>query len=247
MKPSTRQELIEYCLRSLGAPVLEINVDDDQIQDRIDEAIQFYQDYHSDAVIQNYRKHIVTVSDVSNRYIEIPENFLSISRILPLRTSGGGADAIFDINWHVALDTVFNMNHGGLISYDMTQSYLTTLNMMFSGATPTKFNRHMNRLFIEADWGTEIKEGDTILADGYETVDPNSYPDVYNDWFLKRYATQLIKRQWATNLSKFEGMQLPGGVTINSSKIYDEAIQEIQKLEEEMEMKHSLPVNFFVG
>jgi hypothetical protein len=247
-RPSTRQELIDYCLRTLGAPVLEINVDDDQIEDRIDEALQFYQEYHSDAIIKVYYKHQITSSDVTNKYVILPDSITTVQRILPM--GDNSKINMFDARYQMSLNDVYNLRGGGigdLSYYAQIQSYRTTLDMMFNGADQVRFNRHMNRLHIDCEWGVDLKENDYIVVDAFEIIDPQTFTDVYNDMFLKRYATALIKRQWGQNLSKFEGMQLPGGVTINAQRILDEAKEEILKTEEEMQLKYEMPPMFYMG
>lgn len=246
-RPSTRQELIEYCLRNLGAPVLEVNVDDDQIEDRIDEALQFFQEYHSDAIIKVYYKHQITATDIANEYISLPNSITTVQRILP---AGNANVNMFDARYQMSLNDVYNLRGGfmgNLAYYDQIQSYRSLLDMMFNGAEQVRFSRHMNRLHIDTDWGNDLKEGDYIIVDAFEIIDPNLYSDIWNDMFLKRYATALLRRQWGQNLSKFEGMQLPGGVTINAQRILDEAKEEILKVEEEMQLKYEMPPLFYMG
>ena len=246
--PNSRQGLVDYCLRRLGAPVVEINVDDDQLEDRVDEALQYFQHYHSDAIMRTYVKHQVTAFDMANEYIPIDDSVTNVKRVLPL-TEENSSINMFDARYQIHLNDIFDLgNMGNLSNFTQIQSYLTTLDMMLNGAGElSRYNRHMNRLYIDADWGSDIKEGDYLVIEVYQIVDPETYTDVYNDMFLKRYTTALIKRQWGTNLLKFENMQLPGGVILNGRQIYDDAIGEIDQLEEEMRQTHELPVNFYVG
>ena len=245
--PTTRQELIDYCLRRLGAPVIEINVDEDQLEDRTDEALQFYQEYHSDAVIRNYVKHQVTLTDEQNGFIAVPNNLLFIQRVMPF-TEENSSINMFDARYQIHLNDIFDLGHmGNLANYVQIQQYMSLLDMQLNGAEQSRFNRHMNRLYIDTEWGKDIKVGDYIIIDCYETVDPTTYTDVYNDMYLKRYLTSLIKRQWGSNLIKFEGMQLPGGVQLNGRQLFDDATQELQQLEEEIRMNHEMPVDFFSG
>jgi hypothetical protein len=245
--PTSRQTLSDYCLRKLGAPVLEINVDDDQIDDRIDEALQFYREYHSDAVIKTYRKHQVVADDLTNKYVDLPDTFLFCSRVLPLTnmSMGGG---MFNAKYQMMLNDIYDLQYAGaLVNWEMTRQYLELLDMTLNGVPPVRFNRHMNRLFIDVEWGYSLKVGDWFVVEGYEAIDPTTYTEIYNDMFLKKYTTALIKRQWGENMKKFEGVQLPGGVTMNGQKIWDEAVEEIQKLEEECQLKYEMPPMFFVG
>jgi hypothetical protein len=246
--PTSRQTLIDYCLRKLGAPVIEINVDDDQVSDRVDEALQFYQEYHSDAVIRTYLKHQITATDVTNKYVDIPDRLLFVSRIFPMTNNSSSSSGMWSARYQMHLNDVYDLQYAGaLVNYEMTRQFLEMLDMQLNGVPPVRFNRHMNRLFIDVDFGRTIIEGDYIMIDAYTTIDPDTYTDIYNDIFLKKYTTALIKRQWGANLIKFEGIQLPGGVTMNGRQIWDDANAEIEKLEEEMELKYEKPVDFFVG
>ena len=183
-KPGSRQELADYCLRALGAPVVEINIDDDQLGDRIDEAFQFYREYHSDATIRRYRKHQVTATDVTNEYIDIPETFIHISRVLPFQVTGGAGD--FNVEYQIMLNDIYDLRGpNSVLHYAMSQQHLALVDTLFDGKDQTvRFNRHMNRLFIETRWGTDVKAGEFVIIEGYETVDPATFTDVYNDIFL---------------------------------------------------------------
>lgn len=246
-KPTSRRELADYCLRSLGAPVVEINIDDDQIGDRIDEALQFYQEYHSDATIRRFRKHALTDNDITNEYITLPESFIFVSRVLPFRNIGGSGD--FNVEYQIMLNDIYDLRGpNSVLHYAMSQQHLALIDVLFDGKDQTvRFNRHMNQLHMETRWGTDIKSGEFVIIEGYETVNPGDYSDVYNDMFLKRYLIALIKRQWGTNIKKFEGVQLPGGVTINGQQIYDEAVEEIKEIEEQMQSRYEMPPMDFMG
>ena len=247
-KPRSRQELADYCLRALGAPVVEINIDDDQLGDRIDEAIQYYQEYHADATIRRYRKHQITGDDITNEYITLPESFLYVTRVLPFDEVAGGASE-FNIEYQIMLNDIYDLRGpSSLLHYAMSQEHLALVDQLFDGKDQTvRFNRHMNQLHIETRWGTDLKVGKFIVIEGYETVNPGDYSDVYNDMFLKRYLTALMKRQWGTNIKKFEGMQLPGGVTINGQQSFDEANEEINQIEEQMQARYEMPPMDFMG
>lgn len=247
--PNSRQSLIDYCLRALGAPVLEINVDEDQIEDRVDEAFQYYKEYHSDAIIQVYRKHQITQEDIDNKYVTIPEQLLFVARVFPVNGVLGSSSGIFSVKYQLHLNDIFDLRHaGGLLNYDMTKQYLEMIDMKLNAAIPpSRFNRHLNRLYVDIAWKEEFIPGDYLVIDAYETINEVQYTDVYNDMFLKKYLTALIKRQWGINLSKFEGMVLPGGVTMNGRQIYDDAVGEINELEQEMQLKYEKPPHFFIG
>lgn len=249
--PTSRATLIDYCLRSLGAPVLEINIDEDQINDRIDDAMQFYREYHSDAIVKQFRKVQVTPQMKTDRYITLPDAMLFVSRVLPLVNSGSyssSSNYMFSAKYQMYMNDIYDLRASGtMVNYAMTRQYLEMLDMLLNSVPPCRFNRHMNRLFIDVDWQAKLEVGDWILIEGYETIDPDLWPDIYNDAFLKAYATALIKKNWGTNMIKFEGIQLPGGITMNGRQIYDDALAEIEKLETECQLKWSMPVDFFVG
>jgi len=247
MIPNSRQTLIDYCLRNLGAPVLEINIDQDQIEDRVDEALQFYREYHSDSIYHDFFKHEITQGDRDNEYIPIPDAVINVVKILPLSYDNSSV-SMFDARYQMALNDMYNLGFAGSLSnYVHVQNYISTVDMMINGTPQVEFNRHMNRLYLNIDWEYRLQVGEYVVVEGYRVLDPNEHTDVYNDMFLKRYLTALLKRQWGINLKKFEGMELPGGVTLNGQQMYDEATEEIQQIEEEMQLKYEFPVNFFVG
>lgn len=250
-KPSTRQQLIDYCLRALGHPVVEINIDDDQVEDRIDEAIQFYQEYHSDAVVRTFVKHQITSTDITNKYITLPEALISVFRVFPIAGNSIGGSDMFSAKYQMYMNDLSSLRSGigSLVDYEMTRQYMSLIDMTVNGMSQQiNFNRHMNRLTIEVNWAESgLKEGVYIILEGYQTLDPNTYTDVYNDMMLKKHSTALLKRQWGINLIKFEGLQLPGGVTLNGRAIYDDAKEEIQKIEEEYDSKYQMPADFFLG
>jgi len=247
-QPNSRTTLVDYCLRSLGAPVIEINVDEDQIDDRIDEALQFYQTYHADAIEKVYLTHVVTADDITNGYIPINDLVTDVVRILPLRETVSSTD-MFDIRYQMHLNDIYSLGFmGSLTEYVMAQQWLSLLDLVIdSDEKHVNFERHMDRLTIHMDWSEEVEVGDNILVECYRIIDPDTYTDVYNDYFLKRYATALLKRQWGTNLIKFEGMVMPGGVTFNGRQIFDDANEEITKLEEEARLNWEQPVDFMTG
>jgi hypothetical protein len=247
-KPNSRQTLIDYCLRSLGAPVIEINIDDDQLDDRVDEALQFYQHYHDDAIEKIYLKHEVTQTDIDNGYIAINDLITDVVRVLPLRETVSSTD-MFDIRYQIHLNDIYALGFmGSLTEYVMAQQWLSLLDLVIdSDEKHVNFERHMNRLTIHMDWSEEVEVGDHLLVECYRIIDPDTFTDVYNDYFLKRYATALIKKQWGQNLIKFEGMVMPGGVTFNGRQLFDDAVQELEQLVEEARLNWEKPVDFMTG
>jgi len=244
--PTTRTEFKEFCLRALGKPVIEINVDDDQVDDRVDQSLRFYYDYHFDGSEKIYYKHLVDANTVSNMYIDLPENIIGAVRMFPLDSISTSSGDIFNIRYQIALNDLYTLTNVALIDYYMTMEHLAMVQEILVGKPQIRYNRHRNRLFIDETKG-DLTEGRYILIEAYEIVDPATYSDVWSDRWLQNYTTQQIKRQWGSNLTKFEGLQLPGGVTFNGTKIYDDADAEIKRLEEEMIANYSLPVMDMIG
>ena len=248
--PNSRGTLIDYCKRKLGDPVIEINVDDDQIDDRIDEALAVFYQYHSDATVKTYLKHLVTAEDVSNEYITIPSNTIYVSKLFPVASNFNSTRNFFDIKYQMMLNDIADLQNfaGDLAYYDQLNQYLSLLDMTLNGYPQVTYARNMNRLYIHGDFKDEdIKAGQYIIYEAYKTVAPGSHAKVWNDMWLKEYATALIKQQWGSNLMKFEGMQLPGGVTLNGRQMYDDAVVEIERLREKIRTDFEMPADFFIG
>jgi hypothetical protein len=314
MNPASRQQLIDYCLRKLGHPVIEINIDDDQLEDRVDEALQFYREFHYDAVETVYLRTTVdptvvvinsggtnfgvgekiiastggeatvhrivsntqieifkmsgniiagatitnesstataTVTQITkgsfdNQYFELSDAITGINKVLPFTNKSTGIN-VFDIRYQILINDLYTLQSTDLVYYTQIKNHLELINMLLVGAKPVRFNRHTNRLYVDMSWGIDVVPGDYVIVECQRILDPNQYTDVYNDMMLKRYTTACIKRQWGENLKKFEGVSLPGGVTLNGQKIFDEAMDEIQKLEEEIRLTWEEPVSFIVG
>ena len=247
-KPNSRQTFLDYCLRSLGAPVIEINVDEDQLDDRVDEALQFYQYYHDDAIEKVYLKHEITQTDIDNGYITTNDLITDVVRILPLRDAVSSTD-MFDIRYQMHLNDIYSLGFlGSLTDYVMGQQWLALLDLVIdSDDKHVNFEKHKNRLEIFMDWSEEVEVGDNLIVECYRIIDPDTFTDVYNDYFLKRYCTALIKKQWGQNLIKFEGMVMPGGVTFNGRQLYDDAVAELEQLVEEARLNWEKPIDFMTG
>jgi hypothetical protein len=312
---NSRQGLIDYCLRELGHPVIEINVDDDQLEDRIDEAFQFYREFHYDSVEMVYLAEkviasnatisgnatsfigsetitgtasnatavvhqaanstlldiyningtftagevitgkqsntIATISTVNknnydNNYFNLTDLVTGVSRIIQLSNKSSGT-SMFDVQYQLMLNNIQSLTNTDIVYYSQLKTHFNLINDLMTGQKPVRFNRHMNRLYVDMNWRKDITIGDHVIVEAFRILDPNTYTDVYNDYFLKKYATALIKKQWGTNLKKFEGVQLPGGVVLNGQKIYDEAVEEIRQLQQDAQSIYQLPVDFFVG
>ena len=243
--PSSREQLKDWCLRQLGWPVIEINVDDDQVDDRIDEALQYFQDFHFDGVEKWYLKHQITQENKDNGWIPITENIIGVTRIFPISSSNATVN-MFDLRYQLRLHELYDFTSTSYINYTLTMQHLRTLEMLFSGEIPIRFNRHTDRLYIDVNW-EQMNVGEYFIIEGYIIVDPTVYTDVYNDRMLKRLATQYIKRQWGANLSKFAGMQLPGGISLNGPQIFAEADQEAKLIEQEIRNTYEAPPAFIMG
>ena len=243
---TSREQLKEYCLRRLGAPVIEINVDGDQVEDRIDDAFQFYREYHYDAVEKVYLKHLITAEDITNQYLTMSDAITGIERVFPFMNKSTGTN-IFDIKYQILINDLYTLMSTDLIYYTAVRQELELINQLLVGQKPIRFNRNMNRLYIDMDWAADVVPGTYIIVDCWRILDPDTFTDVYNDMMLKKYATALIKRQWGENLKKFAGVQLPGGVTLNGEVIYQEAVAEILQIENDIQDRFELPVDMFTG
>ena len=247
--PNSRQTLIDYCKRQLGDPVIEINIDPDQEEDRVDEALQYYQEFHSDATRRTFLKHQVTATDVTNEYISLNSNVQFVARMFKVHGEAMSRN-FFDIKYQLHLNDIANMHSyiGDLAYYEQMQQYLSLLDMRLNGTPQVTFVRKQNRLYIHGEFQDgDLKEGDYIVAEIYEVIDGSTHTAVFNDMWLKEYTTALLKRQWGANLMKFEGMQLPGGVMLNGRQIFDDANSDIERLRETIRLEHEMPADFFMG
>ena len=243
--PTTRSEFKENCLRRLGKPVIEINVDDDQVEDRIDEALRYYWDYHFDGTEKTYYKYQITQQDKDNKYVTIPQNIIGVVNIFDLG-SALGTNNLFNIRYQIALNDLYTLTSVSMVPYYMAMQHIQFLEYLLVGKQPIRYNRNTNRLYLDMDWD-RINNGDYLIVEAYEVVDPDTFTDTWSDRWLLRYAACLIKQQWGANLKKFEGMKMPGGLTFNGQKIYDEATMERDVLEKEMIYSYSLPASDMIG
>jgi hypothetical protein len=253
---TNREDFTKYCLRRLGFPVIDINVDDDQVQERIDDAIQYWQDYHFDGLQKTYYIHKITQEDVDNKYLNLTSvkdasnnstEVVGITRIFPIQDSQSSIN-MFDLRYQLRLNELYDFTSASYINFTLTQQHLRSLELMFTGEVPIRYQRHMQRLFIDWAWGaSEAPVGTTVIAECYTTINPDYYGNIYNDRWLKEYATELIKKQWGSNLKKFGGMQLPGGVTLNGDQIYKDAEVEIRRLEEDMEKNYGGMLEWYMN
>ena len=247
MAITTRQGLIDYCLRRLGSPVTEINVDDEQISDRIDDAIEFFQEYHFDGVEKVFLKHEIKQVDINNEYLTVEDAVISVLRVLPIPNFNAFQTGFFNEEYQLRLNDLENFQSSTMINWAMSQSNFSLVEHLFSVQPTLLFNRKQNKIYLETDWSNKFDVGTILIIEAYRSLDPATYTEVYNDMFLKKYATALIKQQWGSNLKKFTGVTLPGGITLDGQTIFSEATEEIVKIEEEMNMKFELPPDGIIG
>ena len=283
-KPTTKQELIDFCLRKLGAPVLEVNVDDEQLDDLADDAIQLFNERHFDGVERMYLKYKLTQEDIdrgkannkdgsentvgivttsatsttisgygtttsnwyeTSNFIQVPDSVLGVERIFKFDTSSisGG---MFSIKYQLFLNDLYNFNSVDLLQYAMTKTYLEDIDFLLTTDKQVRFNKRQDRLYLDIDWKAET-EGTFLIMDCYRALDPASFSGVYNDSFLKKYLTAIIKKQWGQNLIKFQGVKLPGGVELNGRQLYDDAERELDSIQHRMMTEYELPPLDMIG
>ena len=278
-KPSTRQELVDYCLRQLGAPVLEINVADEQVDDLVDDTIQYFNERHYDGVEKMYLKYKITQDDIdrgrakgtngigivtttgtsnivgfgtttfnfyeTSNYIQVPSSVIGIEKIFKFDTStiSGG---MFSIKYQLFLNDLYQFNSVDLLTYAMTKSYLEDIDFLLTTDKQVRFNKRQDRLYLDIDWGAQSKDTYLVL-ECYRALDPESFSQVYNDSFIKKYLTALIKKQWGQNLIKFQGVKLPGGVELNGRQMYDDAQRDLEDIKQRMSSEYELPPLDFIG
>jgi len=245
MAISSRDDFKEYCLRKLGKPVIEINVDDDQVEDRVEEALKYYWDYHFDGTEKVFYKKEITEEDIANKYITLPQNIIGAVSIFDIGDFIA-VNNIFNIRYQIALNDLYTLTYQSMVPYYMAFQHIQLLEQLLVGKQPIRYNRNTNKLFVDTDWN-KLTAGYFLVVEAYSIVDPADYTDVWNDRWLQRYATELIKKQWGSNLTKFVGMQLPGGITFNGEKIYNDSHEALEKLEAEMITSYSLPVTDMIG
>jgi hypothetical protein len=265
--PATRETLKQYALRALGKPVIEINVDDDQLEDRLDEALQYFAQYHYDGIQRAYLKYQYTQADKDrmtadstesitknsvtttwkegNNFIVVPESVISVINIFPF--SNKSNMNLFDVRYQLRLNDLYDFSSTSMINYDIVLRHLDFLDHILVGEKPLRFNQHDNRLYVDMDWTNDLAVGEFMVIEAYRKMDPETHTDVYNDIFLKRYVTSLFKKQWGANLSKFDGVAMIGGVTLNGRQIYSEALQDIEKLETEIRSTFELNPAMMIG
>ncbi len=281
-QPASRQQLIDYCKRQLGAPVLEINVADEQVNDLVDDAIQYFQERHFDGVSQAFLKYKITQNDIdrgrarggnndptagittttatatidgasmefdweeNSNYLQVPPEIIGVTKIFHYDGTNAMSAGMFSIKYQMFLNDIYYWGATELLTYAMTKTYLSDIDFLLTTQKQIRFNQRMDRLYMDVDW-SNVQLGDYIVMDCYRAANPSDYTRVWNDSFLKRYLTQLVKRQWGQNLLKFQGVKLPGGVELNGRQIYDDAQKELDNIREQMSNTYELPPLDMVG
>ena len=269
--PTSKSTFKDYCLRALGKGVIDINVSDDQADDRIDEALQYFAKYHYDGIERVYLKHQLTTAEIARmrtnesavtatdkvdssitadflqqeNYIPIPDSVLSVIQVYPLTDKI--TQNLFDVRYQLRLNDLYDFSSTSIINYDVVLRHLDFLDHILVGEKPMRFNQHDNRLYIDMDWQNDLEADEWLVIECYRKLDPSAYTDVWNDIYLKRYTTALFKKQWGANLSKFNGVAMVGGVTLNGQQIYSEALTDIEKLETEIRTTYELNPAFMIG
>jgi hypothetical protein len=245
-QPSNKEELKDFCLRQLGSPVIQINVDDEQVNDAVELAFEYWNEFHFNGTERTYLKYQVTEEDKSNGYITMSQSVIGATRIFPV---GGTAMAMgmFDLRYQLRLNDLWDLSSTSYVNYGLTMQHLRTLDMMFSGETPVSFNRITNRLYIHWDWKADIHAGEWIVVEGYIITDPTTYTAVWNDRMLKKLTTAYIKKQWGANMGKFDKITLPGGVVLRGGELFAEAVNEIALIEQNIRDTYEAPPTFLVG
>lgn len=231
-QPTTRDQFIDYILRKIGAPVIEINVAEDQIEDRVDEAVSFWRDYHYNGSQLVYLKHEITQADIDNGYITLPQGLLGISKVFDLQSSISTGSGMFNVQYQFVLNNIEDITGYNVQHYYMTMQHLEFLQEILVGKPLIRYNKHVNKLFIDVDQNF-LTVGEYIIIEAYDVIDPDTYPDVWGDRWLQNYASALVREQWGLNLTKFTGMSLVGGVQFNGEQILSEAKADREKMEEE--------------
>jgi len=281
-QPASRSELITYCKRQLGAPVLEINVADEQVEDLLDDAVQYFQERHFDGVYPAFLKYKLTEDDIkrgrsrgnndtdnvgittttatatidggttsfswteTSNYLQVPPEVIGVTKIFHFDGTNSMSSGMFSIKYQMFLNDVYYWGAMEMLTYAMTKTYLEDINFLLTTQKQIRFNQRQDRLYMDIDW-SNVVEGDYIIMDCYRAMNPNDYGRVWNDSFLKKYLTALIKKQWGQNLMKFQGVKLPGGVELNGRQIYDDAEKDLEVIREIMSNTYELPPLDMIG
>ena len=279
-KPTTRQELKDYAYRQLGSPVLDINIDDDQADDLIDDAIQFFNERHYNGVEKMYLKHQLTQEDIdrgradgtngvgivttsvnsssvsglgtvtsnwyeNSNFIPVPDSVIGVEKVFKFDSSTISS-GMFSIKYQLFLNDLYQFNSIDLLQYSMVKTYLEDIDFLLTTDKQIRFNQRQDRLYLDIDWASE-EAGQYIVLECWRALDPTAYSQIYNDPWLKKYLTALLKKQWGQNLIKFKGVRLPGGIEFNGREIYEDGQREIDTLLEKMTSEYEVPPLDMIG
>lgn len=244
--PRTREEHVYFCLRQLGFDVEEVNVSEEQIDDCVDMSLQYFRDFHFDGTENWYVSHQLTQEDKDNKYIEIDPNVIGITRVFPVGSTNASIN-MFDLRYQLRLHDLYDFTSTSYVNYALTMQHIRTLDILFSGEAPIRYNRHTHRLYIDWNWDSTLQVGEYIVMEGFKIVDENEFADVWNDRMLKRLTTAYIKRIYGMNMKKYNGVKLLGGITMNGQQIYDEAVAEIEAVEDIIRKTYEAPPRFIVA
>lgn len=245
-QPSNREELKDFCLRQLGYPAIKINVDDEQVNDAVELALEYWNEFHFNGTERTYVKHQVTSTDKVNRYITVSNGLIGATRVFKVGQNKMAMN-MFDLRYQLRLNDLWDLSSTSYVNYSLTMQHLQTLDLIFTGETPIRFNRLTDKLYIDWDWENDVDNGEFIVVEGFIITDASVYTRVWNDRMLKKLATAYVKKQWGANMSKFDKMQLPGGITMRGSEIYEQAMNEITGIEQEIRNTYEAPPGFLVG
>ena len=279
-QPASRTDLINYCKRQLGAPVLEINVADEQVDDLVDDALQYFHERHFDGVTQTFLKYKVTQEDIdrgrarggdstagivtttatttiagvsttfsfeeNSNYLQVPPAVIGVNKIFRFDGSNTVTNNMFSVKYQLFLNDIYYWGSTEVLTYAMVKTYLEDLDFLLNTEKMIRFNQRSDRLYLDIDWGS-VSVGDYFVIDCYRLLDPNDYSRVWNDSFLKKYTTALLKRQWGQNLIKFQGVKLPGGIELNGRQIYDDAEKDLEIIREQMSNTYEFPPLDMIG
>lgn len=246
--PRTRETFKQHCLRRLGSPVIDINVDDDQLEDRIDEALGYYRTFHHDAVQKIPFVHQLTQTNVDNKYITLDNSIVAVNRVIPIGSSTTGSQsALFDLQFQIRQNDY--LTYKTIDPYDMMliNQHLNMVDQIFSGDVMFEFNKNMDRLYLYWNWAVDAVVGNYIVIEAQKELDENEFSDIWTDDWLQAYTTALFKRQWGTNMKKYKGVRMLGGIELSGQEIWQEAMEEIKELETEMRNTWEEPIPFFTG
>jgi hypothetical protein len=269
-QPSTRQGLIDYCLRKLGHPVLEINVEDDQIEDRVDDALQYFNERHFDGIERVFLKHKLTgdekniitknpsttigtsssgittsTYEEAQNYLPLPDTIIGVNNVFKVDSSTISS-GLFNIKYQIFLNDLYYYGALDLLNYAMVKTHLEDISRLLTPDVQLRFNKKQHRLYLDIDW-RQVPENQYIIVDCYRIITPSDFPKIYNDFWLKKYLTAQIKRQWGQNMIKFNGVQLPGGITLNGRQLYEDAEREIEEIEASLKSEYELPPLDMIG